>query len=138
MVRLIQTRLLSAVPSIIGVVIVTFLLTRALPGDPAVYFAGPAATPQAIAEIRHSLGLDRSLPEQFLVYVRDLAHGRLGNSLSTGQPVIQELLTRLPASIELTLLALFRSGSPCRSALLPPDGLTPGSTIFAVWYRPPG
>ena len=89
MVRLIQTRLLSAVPSVIGVVIVTFLLTRALPGDPAVYFAGPAATPQAIAEIRHSLGLDRSLPEQFLVYVGDLAHGRLGNSLSTGQPVIK-------------------------------------------------
>ncbi len=106
MVRLIQTRLLSAVPSVIGVVIVTFLLTRALPGDPAVYFAGPAATPQAIAEVRHSLGLDRSLPEQFLVYIGDLGHGRLGNSLSTGQPVIQELLTRLPASIELTLLAL--------------------------------
>jgi ABC-type dipeptide/oligopeptide/nickel transport system permease component len=106
MVRLIQTRLLSAIPSIIGVVIVTFLLTRALPGDPAAYFAGPAATQQAIAEIRHSLGLDRSLLEQFLVYVGDLAHGRLGNSLSTGQPVTQELLTRLPASIELTLLAL--------------------------------
>src|SRR5271168_827408 len=106
MVRLIQTRLLSAVPSVIGVVIVTFLLTRALPGDPAAYFAGPAATPQAIAEIRHSLGLDRSLAEQFLVYIGDLAHGRLGNSLSTGQPVINELLTRLPASIELTLLAL--------------------------------
>jgi ABC-type dipeptide/oligopeptide/nickel transport system permease component len=106
MVRLIQARLLSAIPSIIGVVIVTFLLTRALPGDPAVYFAGPAATAQAIAEIRHSLGLDRSLPEQFLVYVGDLVHGRLGNSLSTGQPVSTELLTRLPASIELTLLAL--------------------------------
>ena len=139
MVRLIQTRLLSAVPSVIGVVIVTFLLTRALPGDPAVYFAGPAATPQAIAEIRHSLGLDRSLAEQFLVYIGDLAHGRLGNSLSTGQPVIQELLTRLPASIELTLLALAVSvPSPCRSALLPPGGRTPGSTIFAGWYRPPG
>src|SRR5271154_3985021 len=106
MVRLIQTRLLSAIPSIIGVVIVTFLLTRALPGDPAAYFAGPAATPQAIAEIRHSLGLDRSLAAPFLFYVGGLAPGRLGTSLSTGQPVIQEFLTRLPASIELTLLAL--------------------------------
>src|ERR1700755_491802 len=92
MLMMVVKRMLIAVPSLIGVVIVTFLLTRALPGDPAAYFAGPAATPQAIAEIRHSLGLDRSLAEQFLVYIGDLAHGRLGNSLSTGQPVIQELL----------------------------------------------
>jgi peptide/nickel transport system permease protein len=106
--RLIAARL-AAVPSVIGVVVVTFILTRALPGDPAAYFAGPAATQQAIAEIRHSLGLDRSLPQQFLVYVEDLAHGRLGNSLSTGQPVIEELLTRLPASLELTALALMLS-----------------------------
>ena len=104
-------RLASAVPSLIGVVVVTFLLTRALPGDPAVYFAGPAATPQAIEEIRHNLGLDRSLPQQFVGYVRALAHGDLGNSISTGLPVSQELLTRLPASAELTLLALFLSVS---------------------------
>ena len=107
--RLIGWRLLAALPGVIGVVIVSFVLTRALPGDPAAYFAGPAATQQAIAEIRHSLGLDRSLPEQFVTYVGDLAHGRLGNSLSTGQPVITELLTRLPASIELTVLALLLS-----------------------------
>jgi len=107
--RLIWTRLLAAAPSVIGVIVVTFVLTRALPGDPAAYFAGPAATQQAIAEIRQSLGLDRSLPEQFLVYVEDLAHGRLGNSLSTGQPVVEELLTRLPASLELTALALVLS-----------------------------
>jgi ABC-type dipeptide/oligopeptide/nickel transport system permease component len=55
----------TVIPTLIGVVIVTFLLTRVLPGDPAVYFAGPAATPQSIAEIRKSLGLDRPLPEQF-------------------------------------------------------------------------
>ena len=107
--RLIWTRLLAAAPSVIGVIVVTFVLTRALPGDPAAYFAGPAATQQAIAEIRQSLGLDRSLPEQFLVYVEDLAQGRLGNSLSTGQPVVEELLTRLPASLELTALALVLS-----------------------------
>jgi ABC-type dipeptide/oligopeptide/nickel transport system permease component len=99
-------RLANALPVIVGVIIVTFLLTRALPGDPAVYFAGPAASPQAIAEIRHRLGFDRSLPEQFLDYVDRLAHGDLGTSLTTGQPVATELLTRLPASAELTLLAL--------------------------------
>ena len=99
-------RLASALPSIAGVIIVTFLLTRALPGDPAAYFAGPAATQQAIEEIRHTLGFDRSLPVQFIDYLKDLAQGDLGTSLSTGQPVGQELLTRLPASAELTLLGL--------------------------------
>ena len=55
---IILRRLATALPSIAGVIIVTFLLTRALPGDPAAYFAGPAATTQAIEEIRHQLGLD--------------------------------------------------------------------------------
>ena len=57
----------TVIPTLIGVIIVTFLLTRVLPGDPAVYFAGPAATPQSIAEIRKSLGLDQPLPEQFCI-----------------------------------------------------------------------
>ncbi len=102
-------RLASSLPSVAGVIIVTFLLTRALPGDPAAYFAGPAATQQAIEEIRAKLGLDRSLPRQFVDYLGELARGELGNSLSTGQPVINELLTRLPASAELTLLGLVLS-----------------------------
>ena len=102
-------RLATALPSIAGVIVVTFLLTRALPGDPAAFFAGPAATQQAIEDIRHQLGLDRSLPLQFLDYLGNLAHGDLGTSLSTGQPVVDELLTRLPASAELTLLGLILS-----------------------------
>ena len=102
-------RLATALPVIAGVIVVTFLLTRALPGDPAVYFAGPAATQQAIDEIRHQLGFDRSLPVQFVDYIERLAHGDLGTSLTTGQPVMTELLTRLPASAELTLLALLLS-----------------------------
>ncbi len=69
MVRMILKRMLIAVPSLIGVVIVTFLLTRALPGDPAAYFAGPAATQQAIEEIRVKLGLDQPLIVQFGRYV---------------------------------------------------------------------
>jgi peptide/nickel transport system permease protein len=102
----ILSRLATAVPSVIGVVVVTFMLTRMLPGDPAAYFAGLAATPQAIAEIRTKLGLDKSLPEQFVVYVGDLLSGNLGTSLSTGQSVVSEIATRLPASAELTLVAL--------------------------------
>lgn len=106
MLKLIASRLATSIPSLIGVVIVTFLLTRVLPGDTAAYFAGPAATPQAIAEIRAKLGLDKSLPEQFMDYVGALAKGDLGTSLSTGQPVAHEIATRLPASAELTLSGL--------------------------------
>ena len=93
-------------PGLVGVIVVTFLLNRALPGDPAAFFAGPAATQQAIQEIRVKLGLDRSLPEQFVFYLRDLARGDLGRSLTTGQPVVNDLVTRLPASLELTICGL--------------------------------
>lgn len=106
MLRVIATRLLAALPNLVGVVVITFVLTRALPGDPAAYFAGAAATQEAVAQVRAQLGLDRPLPEQFLRYVASLAQGDLGLSLTTGQPVLQELLQRLPASLELVLLAL--------------------------------
>lgn len=106
MLKVIGLRLLAALPNLIGVIVITFVLTRALPGDPAAYFAGAAATPEAIEQVRKSLGLDRPLPDQFLRYVSELARGDLGVSLTTGQPVLQELLTRLPASIELVLCAL--------------------------------
>ncbi|HEV2573606.1 MAG TPA: ABC transporter permease [Beijerinckiaceae bacterium] len=106
MLRTIGKRIATAIPSLIGVIVVTFLLTRVLPGDTASFFAGPAATPQAIEEVRKQLGLDRSLPEQFVSYVSHLVRGDLGTSLTTGRPVVTELATRLPASAELTLLGL--------------------------------
>jgi ABC-type dipeptide/oligopeptide/nickel transport system permease component len=109
MLGLLSKRLLLVIPNLIGVVIVTFLLTRALPGDPAAYFAGPAADKQAIEQIRVKLGLDKPLIVQFGRYVGDLAHGDLGNSLSTGQPVVTEIKNRLPASAELTLFGLILS-----------------------------
>jgi dipeptide transport system permease protein len=109
MLALIAKRLMLAVPSLIGVIVVTFVLTRALPGDPAAYFAGPAATKETIEQIRVKLGLDQPLYVQFGRYVRDLARGDLGNSLTTGQPVGYEIKTRLPASAELTLLGLIFS-----------------------------
>ncbi|MDQ1081809.1 ABC transporter permease [Pseudoroseomonas cervicalis] len=107
MLRTALTRLGTALPSLAGVIIVTFLLTRVLPGDPAIYFAGPVASPEAIAAIRAQLGLDQPLWVQFLGYITALAQGDLGNSLTTGQPVAAEIAARLPASAELTLLGLF-------------------------------
>ena len=104
--RIAAKRLLGAVPSLMGVVVVTFLLSHALPGDPAVLFAGPAANADSVAQVRAHLGLDRSLLVQFLGYVGDMAHGNLGQSLTTGQPVLADLVQRLPASLELTAAAI--------------------------------
>ncbi len=101
------TRLAGAIPALLGVILFTFVLTRVLPGDTAAYFAGPTASAEAIEQIRHSLGLDRPLPEQFLAYVAALVHGDMGMSLTTGQPVLRDLAARLPASAELTLTGLF-------------------------------
>lgn len=106
MLTLIAKRLAGALPNVIGVIVVTFLLTRALPGDPAAYFAGPAATQEAVEQIRTQLGLNKSLAHQFFLYIKDLMRLDLGNSLSTGQPVLAEIRSRLPASLELTLCGL--------------------------------
>ena len=99
-------RLVLGLPALFGVVVVSFALTRLLPGDPAVYFAGAAPTPEAIADLRRTLLLDRPLPQQFAAYLSDLLHGNLGRSLVTGQPVLQDLSTRFPATLELTMTAI--------------------------------
>ncbi|MCA3237538.1 MAG: ABC transporter permease [Curvibacter sp.] len=102
----IAKRLLGALPNLLGIVVITFVLTRALPGDPAAFFAGPAGSQEAVEQVREKLGLNRSMPEQFWIYLKDLARGDLGQALSSGLPVREELLTRLPASLELVLASL--------------------------------
>lgn len=102
-------RVLQTLPVIAGVVVISFVLTRALPGDPAVQFAGLAATPESIAQVREALGLDKPLLQQFLLYCGALLQGDLGRSVVTGQPVLADLAMRLPASLELTLVALLLS-----------------------------
>jgi dipeptide transport system permease protein len=132
--KLLFKRMLLVIPNLIGVIIVTFLLTRALPGDPAAYFAGPAAGKEAIEQIRVKLGLDKPLIVQFGRYVADLAHGNLGNSLSTGQPVLTEIKNRLPASAELTLFGLVLAiGIAVPWVFWPRSSKAHGSTIFAGW-----
>jgi len=103
---MVSDRLFTTLPSVAGVIVAVFLLNRALPGDPAANLAGPAATAESVAQIRQRLGLDRSLPIQFVDYLDDLLHGNLGHSLTSGRPVLDDLVERLPASMELTLVAL--------------------------------
>ncbi|MFT5894419.1 MAG: peptide/nickel transport system permease protein [bacterium] len=105
-VRAVVMRCAQSIPVVIGVVVISFLLTRALPGDPAVYFAGVAADEASIEQTRVALGLDKPLIQQFFVYVGNLLQGDLGQSMTSGQAVASDLANRLPASLELTLTAL--------------------------------
>jgi peptide/nickel transport system permease protein len=105
--RELPRRLLALVPVLLGVVLASFLLTRLLPGDPAVFFANSVtADADTVAALRARMGLDLPLWRQFLAYLAQLARGDLGQSIQTGQPVAADLLQRLPASAELTLVAL--------------------------------
>lgn len=98
--------LLSAIPTLFGVLLATFLLTRVLPGDPAVFFASnPSMSNADIEALRQSLGLDQSLFQQFVLYLKAMLQGDLGHSFSTGLPVLTEITNRLPASAELTVMA---------------------------------
>ena len=99
-------RILQAFPVVVGVVVISFVLTRALPGYPAVHFAGAEADEQSIGQVRIAMGLDKPILQRFVVYGEDLLRGDLGQSLSTGRPVTLDLATLLPASSELTLTAL--------------------------------
>jgi ABC-type microcin C transport system permease subunit YejB len=135
-VRRLALGLANALPSLAGVVVITFVLTRALPGDTAAYFAGPAASAEAVEEARQKLGLDRPLPVQFVDYLRELARGDLGTSLTTGQPVLTEMAGRLPASLELTWPhCCSRARSASRSACSPRRDPAPRSITRAASAR---
>jgi peptide/nickel transport system permease protein len=92
---------------LLGVSIVVFVMVRAIPGDPAQILLGQAATPDQVADVRQRLGLDEPLPVQYLVFIKGALTGDLGDSLVVGQPVTTVLLERFPATLELTLAALF-------------------------------
>ncbi|MGA7808953.1 ABC transporter permease [Bradyrhizobium sp.] len=99
-------RLALLVPTLVGVSIIGFLLTYLLPGNPAMVKAGPMATPQYVAEMKHRMGLDQPLHIQYARYVTGLLHGDLGESSSTGRPVLTDFIQRLPATLELTVSSL--------------------------------
>lgn len=106
LIHAILDRIWSALPVLFGVLVVTFVLIRALPGDPAVQYAtSPSAGPEEIEQIRRELGLDRSVVEQFVIYLREIGRGNFGYSLQTGQPVLGDFAVRLPATLELAAMA---------------------------------
>lgn len=106
MARYVLRRLLLTLPALLGLVLLTFVLSRVVPGDPAAALAGDAATPAQIAEIRAQYGLDRPILEQAVIHVRQVLTGDFGRSVFSGRPVSEEILQRLPATLELTFVAL--------------------------------
>ena len=100
------SRLLWLVPTLCGLVLLTFAIAHVIPADPAGLVAGDTATPEQVAKIRHNLGLDRPLGDQLAAYVAELVRGDLGTSLFTNRPIAEDLLNRLPATLELTGYAM--------------------------------
>lgn len=107
MLRYIAQRALQAVPVLVGITVVTFLMLHLVPGDPVLLFAGDKPmTEEQAAEIRHQLGLDRPLLTQYGDYAAHLARGDLGRALRSQRPVLASILEVLPATVQLTLAAL--------------------------------
>jgi peptide/nickel transport system permease protein len=106
MLRYVLKRLVWLLVVLLGLCIITFTLSRVVPGDPAAAYVGPRARPQQVELVRRQLGLDRPLYVQFAYYLRDLAHGNLGESLRTHRPVLTGILEHLPASLELMFSAI--------------------------------
>jgi peptide/nickel transport system permease protein len=104
--RFVLRRMLSAIPSLFGLLIVTFLLIRVVPADPAAALAGDNATPQQIAAIRHQYGFDRSLGEQLILYIGQVLQFNFGESQYSHRPVGLDIRQRLPATLELTFASL--------------------------------
>jgi peptide/nickel transport system permease protein len=99
-------KLLTLIGTMLGIAVLTFVITNVAPGDPARLVAGPNATEDMVETIRVEHGLDKPLPEQFVIYMKDLVSGDLGTSIVTTRPVIDELIRYAPATLELVLVAM--------------------------------
>ena len=105
MLTYIARRILLAVPTLLGVATIVFLLLRLLPGDPAAVIAGPQATDVDIERIRHQLDLDQPLGLQYVNFLTRLVVGNLGISTRSGHTVVEEIFTRAPYTVELAVIA---------------------------------
>ncbi len=129
-------RLAVALVLVLGAATLVFLLLHAVPGDPVRIFLGDFATEEQMQAVRHKLGLDRSVPEQYVAWLVGIVRGDLGVSLAENRPVTALLLERLPRTMELTLLSIvlallvgipFGVGAALRRGRLPDVLLTLGA-----------
>lgn len=104
--RYVVVRLIHAVPVLFGILVIVFVMVKLTPGDPAAALLGIQATPDELARVRHSMGLDRPWHEQFLRWLADALRGDLGVSYISRKPVAELIGTRLPVTVELTVFAM--------------------------------
>lgn len=109
MTTYIARRVAMLIVVLIGMSLLTFMISHAIPGDPVRLAAGPHAGPEQIESLRKQLGFDKPLPVQYLMYISDLLHGDMGTSIETRKPVREEVVTYLPATAELSIFALLIS-----------------------------
>jgi peptide/nickel transport system permease protein len=106
MLQYIIRRLLMLFPVMLGILLVTFTITRLVPGDPCSVMLGEKATPAKCTEFLHRFGLDKSIPEQFVRYIANIAQGDFGESIKDKRPITDIIAERLPMTIELTVMAM--------------------------------
>ena len=106
MLAYVLRRLLAAVPTLLAVLTLVFLLVRVVPGDPAIAILGDRATPDAVAALRTTLGLDRSLLAQYAEFLGNSLTGDFGRSMVTGRPILSDVAAVLPHTLDLTLAAV--------------------------------
>ena len=104
--KILRNRLSSALLVLFGASFITFTLARVIPSDPALAYIGPKATAEDAERLRITLGLDQPIPVQYVKYLIETLQGNWGYSLSTKQPILQEIADRLPATLELIFFAM--------------------------------
>lgn len=109
MLRFAIGRIAMAIPTLIMVGVTVFILVRIIPGDPASLMLGDVGDAAALAALRERLGLDRSLPEQFVIWAGLLLQGDMGTSIATGQPVLQTIVSRFLISLQVVVPAVILS-----------------------------
>jgi peptide/nickel transport system permease protein len=102
----VMRRLAFLVVVVLGVSLLTFLISHVVPADPVGLLVGKSATHAQVVKYRHALGLDQPLPTQYLIYMKNLLHGNFGQSISSRRPVLQDFIDYFPATVELTFYAL--------------------------------
>ena len=103
---LISSRLLWFVPTLFGLIALVFTISHIIPSDPVKVIAGDQATAEQIEQLRVKLGFDQPLWVQFLKYIGQVVQGDLGMSLFSQRPIVEDLMARLPATLELGILAV--------------------------------
>ena len=107
MLKTILKRILQSIPTLFIVITFTFILTRMIPGNPALTMLGPQAPKESVEKLEEELGLNKSKGEQYVIYMKSIMKGDFGRSYSYNKPVVDLILERVPNTLIITLTSLF-------------------------------